>query len=52
MDIYSKMSLLYHNDEKMRSVIMSGRLVMPYYAFRGQEAIPSTICPNRAGGRL
>ena len=44
MDIYSKMSLLYHNDEKMRSVIMSGRLVMPYYAFRGQEAIPSTIC--------
>ena len=44
MDIYSKMSLLFHNDEKMRSVIMSGRLVMPYYAFRGQEAIPSTIC--------
>ncbi len=44
MDIYTRMSLLYHNDEKMRSVIMSGRLVMPYYAFRGQEAIPSTIC--------
>ena len=44
MDIYSKMSLLFHNDEKMRSVIMTGRLVMPYYAFRGQEAIPSTIC--------
>ncbi len=44
LDIYSKMSLLFHNDEKMRSVIMSGRLIMPYYAFRGQEAIPSTIC--------
>ena len=44
MDIYSKMSLLYHNDEKMRSVIKSGRLVMPYYSFRGQEAIPATIC--------
>ena len=44
MDIYSKMSLLYHNDDRARQVIRTGRLVMPYYSFRGQEAIPSTIC--------
>jgi acetoin:2,6-dichlorophenolindophenol oxidoreductase subunit alpha len=44
LDIYSKMSLLKQNDERMRSVIMSGRLVMPYYAYRGQEAIPAAIC--------
>ena len=25
-------------------MIRSGRLAMPYYSFRGQEAIPSTIC--------
>jgi pyruvate dehydrogenase E1 component alpha subunit len=44
LDIYSKMSLLKQNDERMRSVIKSGRLMMPYYAYRGQEAIPSAIC--------
>ena len=44
MDIYSKMSLLYYNDERARQVIRSGRLVMPYYSFRGQEAIPSALC--------
>jgi acetoin:2,6-dichlorophenolindophenol oxidoreductase subunit alpha len=44
MDIYDKMSLLYHNDERARAVIRSGRLVMPYYSFRGQEAIPATVC--------
>ena len=44
IDIYSKMSLLKQNDEKMRSTIRTGRLVMPYYSYRGQEAIPAAIC--------
>jgi TPP-dependent pyruvate/acetoin dehydrogenase alpha subunit len=43
LDIFKKMSLLKQNDERMRSVIKSGRLVMPYYSVRGQEAIPSAI---------
>jgi acetoin:2,6-dichlorophenolindophenol oxidoreductase subunit alpha len=49
MDISSKMSLLYFNDEKARSVSMSGRLVTPCYSFRGQEAIPSTIYRGTPG---
>lgn len=44
LEIYSKMSLLKQNDERMRSVIKTGRLVMPYYSYRGQEAIPAAIC--------
>lgn len=43
IDIYSRMSLLFHNDEKMRAAIRTGRLIMPYYSYRGQEAIPATI---------
>ncbi len=43
LDIFTKMSLLKQNDERMRGVIKSGRLVMPYYSVRGQEAIPSAI---------
>jgi pyruvate dehydrogenase E1 component alpha subunit len=38
------MSLLKQNDERMRNVIKTGRLVMPYYSYRGQEAIPAAIC--------
>jgi acetoin:2,6-dichlorophenolindophenol oxidoreductase subunit alpha len=43
IDIFTKMSLLKQNDEKMRSVIKTGRLIMPYYSYRGQEVIPSVI---------
>ena len=43
LDIFTKMSLLKQNDERMRSVIKLGRLVMPYYSVRGQEAIPAAI---------
>ena len=32
--------------ERLRQVIRSGRLVMPYYSPRGQEAIPSSISSN------
>jgi pyruvate dehydrogenase E1 component alpha subunit len=41
--IFDKMSLLKQNDERMRTTISSGRLVMPYYSYRGQEVIPATI---------
>lgn len=43
IEIFRKMALLKLNDEKLRSVIKSGRLVMPYYSTRGQEVIPSAI---------
>jgi pyruvate dehydrogenase E1 component alpha subunit len=41
--IYRRMALLKANDERSRKVIMSGRLVMPYYSYRGQEVIPSAV---------
>ncbi len=43
IDIFRKMSLLKQNDERIRAVIKSGRLVLPYYSPRGQEVIPSAI---------
>ena len=48
-EIFRKMSLLKQNDERFRSVIKSGRLVMPYYSYRGQEVIPAAIstCLNQ-----
>ncbi|MFC5463108.1 thiamine pyrophosphate-dependent dehydrogenase E1 component subunit alpha [Massilia niabensis] len=44
--MFRKMALLKQNDEKLRSVIKSGRLVMPYYSTRGQECIPAAISVN------
>lgn len=41
--IYRTVALLKQNDEKFRSVIKSGRLVMPYYSTRGQEVIPAAV---------
>ena len=48
LDIFRKMALLKINDEKSRQVIKSGRLMMPYYSYRGQECIPSavSVCLN------
>jgi len=43
LTVFEKMSLLKQNDERMRATISSGRLVMPYYSYRGQEVIPATI---------
>jgi pyruvate dehydrogenase E1 component alpha subunit len=37
------MTLIKQNDERFRSVIKSGKLVMPYYSPRGQEVIPSAM---------
>ncbi|WP_016744554.1 thiamine pyrophosphate-dependent dehydrogenase E1 component subunit alpha [Rhizorhabdus wittichii] len=43
IEIYRRMALIKANDERSRKVIMTGRLVMPYYSPRGQEVIPSAI---------
>lgn len=43
LEIFRKMALLKLNDEKARQVIKSGRLMMPYYSYRGQECIPSAV---------
>ncbi|KAE8761353.1 thiamine pyrophosphate-dependent dehydrogenase E1 component subunit alpha [Paraburkholderia madseniana] len=43
IDIYRRMTLIKQNDERFRAVIKSGKLVMPYYSPRGQEAIPSAV---------
>jgi len=46
IEIYRRMVLIKANDERSRKVIMTGRLVMPYYSPRGQEVIPSAISVN------
>ena len=43
MEMFQKMALLKMNDEKLRSVIKSGRLSLPYYSSRGQEVIPAAV---------
>ncbi len=47
-EIYRRMALIKANDERSRKVIMSGKLVMPYYSPRGQEVIPSAISVSLA----
>lgn len=42
-EIYKRVALLKANDERSRKVIMTGRLVMPYYSYRGQEVIPAAM---------
>ena len=49
LDIFSRMSLLKQNDDRMRAMIMSGRMILPYYSFRGQEVIPSAISTQLRG---
>ncbi|MEI4509441.1 thiamine pyrophosphate-dependent dehydrogenase E1 component subunit alpha [Sphingopyxis sp. CCNWLW253] len=46
VEIYRRMALIKANDERSRKVIMTGRLVMPYYSPRGQEVIPSATFVN------
>ncbi|MGP3791576.1 thiamine pyrophosphate-dependent dehydrogenase E1 component subunit alpha [Pseudomonas sp. B392_1p] len=41
--IYQRMTRIKQNDERFRSVLKSGKLVMPYYSPRGQEVIPSAV---------
>ena len=46
VEIFRRMALLKGNDERSRKVITTGRLVMPYYSYRGQEVIPSAAFVN------
>ncbi|WP_223448955.1 thiamine pyrophosphate-dependent dehydrogenase E1 component subunit alpha [Pseudomonas sp. BF-R-19] len=46
LDIYRRMTLVMQNDERFRAVIKSGKMVMPYYSPRGQEAIPAAVSVN------
>jgi TPP-dependent pyruvate/acetoin dehydrogenase alpha subunit len=48
VEIFRRMALLKANDERSRKVISSGRLVMPYYSYRGQEVIPAALSVNLA----
>jgi len=43
LEIYRRVALLQANDERSRKVIKTGRLVMPYYSYRGQEIIPAAV---------
>jgi pyruvate dehydrogenase E1 component alpha subunit len=46
LEIFRRMALLKANDERSRKVITTGRLMMPYYSYRGQEVIPSALSVN------
>lgn len=46
LEMYRRVALLKANDERSRKVIRSGRLVMPYYSYRGQEVIPAAVSVN------
>ena len=46
IEIFRKMALLKANDERSRKVITTGRLIMPYYPYRGQEVIPAALSVN------
>ena len=46
LELYRKVTLIKQNDERFRSVIKAGTLVMPYYSARGQEIIPAAVSVN------
>lgn len=46
VEMYRKATLIKQNDERFRSVIKAGVLVMPYYSARGQEIIPAAVSVN------
>jgi pyruvate dehydrogenase E1 component alpha subunit len=41
--IFRKMAQIRLNDERFISLMKAGKMVMPYYSARGQEAIPAAI---------
>ena len=43
LEIYRKMVQIRLNDERFISLMKAGKMVMPYYSARGQEAIPAAI---------
>ena len=44
--IYRKMYLLKANDERVRKLLRTGRIVATYYSYRGQEVIPAALSVN------
>ncbi len=46
LTIYRCMALIKANDERSRKVILTGKLIMPYFSPRGQEVIPSAVSAN------
>jgi TPP-dependent pyruvate/acetoin dehydrogenase alpha subunit len=43
VDIYRRMTRIKQNDDRFRSGIRTGRMVMPFYSARGQECIPAAV---------
>ena len=43
VEIYRRMVQIRLNDERFISLMKAGKMVMPYYSARGQEAIPAAI---------
>jgi acetoin:2,6-dichlorophenolindophenol oxidoreductase subunit alpha len=46
IEIYRRMALLKANDDRSRKLVATGRLIMPYYSYRGQEVIPAALTVN------
>jgi pyruvate dehydrogenase E1 component alpha subunit len=46
VEMFRRMALLKASDERCRKLITTGRLVMPYYSYRGQEVIPAAMSVN------
>ena len=46
IEIFRRFALLKANDERCRKIIVTGRVMMPYYSYRGQEVIPSALSVN------
>ena len=46
VEMFRRMALMKANDERSRRVITTGRLLMPYYSYRGQEVIPAAVSVN------
>ena len=46
LEIFRRMLRIERNDDATRRTIRRGRVRMPYYSARGQEAIPSAVSVN------
>ena len=46
LQMFRKMTMAKRNDDRVRAVLRSGRLVTPYYSTRGQEVIPAAVSTN------
>lgn len=42
-DIYRKMALIKHSDDRVIAAMKAGKMRMPYYSARGQECIPAAV---------